>query len=647
ANMSHELRTQLNSIIVLSKMMGASSDGQVNGEALKWAGVIHRSGQDLLHLINDVLDLSKVEAGRMDLVIETVRSDELCGELQGLFEPLAAESGVALVVDDQLKDAFQTDEAKLSQILRNLLTNAFKFCKQGSVTLSLRRGADSRRPLRFCVRDTGIGIPKDKLGLIFEAFKQADGSTSREYGGTGLGLTISQRFAELLGGTIEVHSEEGRGSEFCVLLPERLEEVYARSGQAVAAAARESMQVDERDSLSEGDLSILLIDDDTAFGQALLALNRGLGYKTLLAATGAQGIQMARRYRPRGILLDLGLPDMDGSRVLHELKSDRELASIPVYIVSARDRDETMLRQGAVGFLQKPAEPQRLAEIQAELLALVDTADGARLLVLENGGITAQSLQDLLGGRAMRVEAATDGAALGELFRASQRAQDPYRLVVLDVSPLPGEGVSQALAWARSLRALAADLPLVFHCRQPLPPDEEAPLRQLSSCLIMASQQAAPRLLANVERFLREVPREALGLKSTAHATLDGKALSDHHVLVVDDDPRNIFVMTAALERQGARVSTAINGKRALEFLAKETVDVILMDVMMPEMDGFEAMTHIRADARIAQTPVIVISAKAAAADRAKAMRMGANDYLSKPIDYDMLVAMVRRWCKG
>lgn len=649
ANMSHELRTPLNSIIVLSKMMSGAVDGQVRGEALKWADVIHRSGQDLLRLINDVLDLSKVEAGRMELVIDTVRSDELCGELQGLFEPVAAEKGVALVIDDQWKGSFQTDEAKLSQILRNLLTNAFKFCKQGSVTLSLARVADSRRPLRISVRDTGIGIPKAKLSLIFEAFTQADGSTSREYGGTGLGLTISQRFAELLGGRIEVQSVEGQGSEFCLLLPDHPDAGPPRSAVEAGtgpAAVRASELVDDRETVREGDCAILLIDDDSTFCQALLALNQGLGYKTLLAHTGAQGLQMAQRWRPRGILLDLGLPDMDGSRVLHELKSRRELASIPVYVVSARDRDEALLRQGAVGYLQKPADPERLAEVQAELLAMVDADEGARMLVLENGGISAQTLQTLLSGRAVRVEAASDGDTLCDQFRASQQSQDAYRLVVLDVPPQSPGGVEQALHWARGLRALATDLPLVFHCRQPLQPDEESQLRQLSSCIIMASSHAAPRLLANVERFLREVPRAAVDMRAAGHPPADGQALKGRHVLVVDDDPRNIFVMTAALERQGAQVDTAINGKRALEFLGRQLVDVILMDLMMPEMDGYEAISHIRADARMAQTPIIVITAKAAPTERTRVMSLGANDYLSKPIDYDMMVAMVDRWCE-
>ncbi|MBB3121014.1 ATP-binding protein [Pseudoduganella violacea] len=437
SNMSHELRTPLNSIILLSKMMLSEEDGKLDGESAKWAQVIHRSGQELLRLINDVLDLSKVEAGRMELHAGPVSGADICTELQSMFEHLARDKGLSLSVVNQLEADFISDWDKLSQILRNLLSNAVKFTREGSIHVTVGRRPGHALPIFLSVRDSGVGIAPDKRNVIFEAFQQADGSTSREFGGTGLGLTISLRFAQMLGGTIELQSEPGKGSEFTVLLPDTLPSTRPETATAaptIAAAPAPSGDghlalpapsvADDRDTIHSEDAVILLIDDDPAFCQSLLAMNRRLGYKTLLAHSGEEGLDLAWRHRPHGILLDLGLPDMDGAQVLHEIKSRRELARIPVHIVSASDRDDAFLQQGAIGFLQKPADDHRLAQAEASLLAALERSEGNSILVVENGGISAAEVAAVVGPeRGPVLAAAPDGALEQALSRSPCRVK--------------------------------------------------------------------------------------------------------------------------------------------------------------------------------------------------------------------------------
>ncbi|POA99322.1 hypothetical protein C2134_07030 [Chromobacterium sinusclupearum] len=635
ANMSHELRTPLNSIILLSKMMVSSEDGEVQGEAQKWAQVIHRSGEDLLRLINDVLDLSKVEAGRMDVHLATLSSRDLCFELQGMFEHLARDKGLDFVIDDQLRRDFVSDPDKLSQILRNLLTNAIKFTRQGSVTFRLSHHPNTALPIRLSVRDTGIGISEDKKGVIFEAFQQADGSTSREFGGTGLGLTISLRFAQMLGGTIELESKPGEGSEFSVWLPESA--AASREAASLTPPPRLEMARDDRDALQPGDRAVLLIDDDPVFGQMLLTMNRRLGYKTLLAGTGGEGLELAERHQPAGILLDLGLPDMDGTQVLHELKTRQALASIPVYIVSARDRDEALLQQGAIGFLRKPASDKLLAAAEAELVRAVGGHAGG-ILVVERGGISRDEVAELVGETGGAIVGVGPEADWPALLRESR-----CRLAIIDLGAAP---VAASLDVAAALREADPAISLVFYASQSPDDEDEAELRAYSDCIIVKTPQAGQRLLENVERFLRDVPRQQAALKAPPAAT-GSRLLEGRSILVVDDDPRNLFVVTAALERHGAKLSSAVNGRRALEFLEQQRPDLVLMDIMMPEMDGYQAIAAIRANPAWVDLPVVAITAKALPAEREKILATGADDYLSKPVDYDVLVAKAAQWCEG
>ena len=635
ANMSHELRTPLNAIILLSKMMVANEKRHLDPEETKQAEIIHRSGEDLLRLINDVLDLSKVEAGRMDLTWSEVDSSALATSCQELFEQTAHERGLSFVIDDEVRGSFVSDADKIGQILRNLLANAFKFTKQGGITLRFRRQGGDALPIRIEVHDTGIGIAQDQQNVIFEAFRQVDGSTSREYGGTGLGLTISLRLARLLGGEIELSSAPGKGSVFALRLPER------PAGHAPAASppAREAAPhaepapaiVDDRERLAAGDRVILLIDDDPAFGLALMEINGKLGHKTLVAACGADGLALAHRHRPAGILLDLGLPDMDGNRVLHALKTDPELAQIPVYVISARDRDAALLRQGIVGYLQKPVDAEQIARAESEVLAA-----GAALLVVSSGGIGAEEISRIAGFRCGLVRQCVDGAALREAL-----AERVWRLAIVDLS---GRSVDDGIAVAEVIRRSDPRSALLFFSTDPLSEQDEARLRAYTDSIIVKTPQVDRRLLDNIERFVREAPKASDRRVAMESGEAAGKRLSGRQILVVDDDPRNLFVVTAALEQNGALVRGAINGKQALAALEKGQVDLVVTDIMMPEMDGYQTIARIRGNPALADLPIIALTAKALPEDKEKALAAGANDYLSKPVDYDVLINMVALW---
>ena len=668
ANMSHELRTPLNSIILLAKMMASNEDNKLGEEEVKRADVIYRAGQDLLRLINDVLDLSKVEAGRMELHSAQIPSSVLADEFQDLFSAPAGDKGLELKVEDTIKADINVDRDKLSQIVRNLLSNAIKFTRQGSVVVRFERFPGTPLPLAISVRDSGIGVPADKQALIFEAFQQADGSTSREYGGTGLGLSISLSFAHLMGGNIELVSTPGEGSTFTLRLPDtppshavQLEPRMLKAGQAQPAAAMPPAQTvaalppveawpsDDREHIGGNDPVLLLIDDDPVFAQAILDINRRLAYKTLLAPSGSSGLDLVRRFEPSGILLDLGLPDMDGSAVLHYLKSTAELADIPVYIISGRDRDNALMGEGALGWLHKPVDAEQIARVEAEVLAKGMRSAGQDVLLVTAGTLGEAEIKPLLGqdeqGRSRLVtrtaEAATATSA-EELL-----AGGDFRVAILDLGSDTASQV-EVRAIAAKLRATAPDLGVLFYCSTPLGDEADASLRQFSDSIIIKTPQAERRLQENIAHFLQRAQQRRRGHTTAAEPAGSGKKrLAGRHILVVDDDPRNLFVITAALEQNGAKVDNALNGRKALELMAMQPLDLVIMDIMMPEMDGYTTIEAMRADPRFAAIPVVALTAKALPCDREKALASGADDYLAKPADYDVLVSMAAAWCEG
>lgn len=639
ANMSHELRTPLNSIILLSKMMIGNSEKNLSDEEIRHAKVIHSAGQELLRLINDVLDLSKIESGRMELHLGTVSSQDLLTELKALFEQTAKEKHLDFNLQDDLQSEFVTDINRLSQILRNLLSNAFKFTQVGGVILSIKRVDDAKLPIQISVKDSGMGIALEKRHLIFEAFAQADGSISRQYGGTGLGLSISLRFAKLLGGTIELNSIVGQGSEFSLLLPERAAEDLS-ANLAVQLPKPEKrhknfLSVDDRDHLSPQDAVILLIDDDELFAEALLKINREQGYKTLLAMTGQEGLKLAQRYHPHGILLDLGLPDMNGSAVLHQLKSNPELATIPVYVVSGQEKDAALMQQGLLGYLQKPVDAQQISQAEAQLLHSIQDNPPA-ILVVEKGSITAEQVRKMMDMNevcVLPVTAETDIEALLSDHACS--------LAIIDL----GEAaLPQTLQLAKRLRQINPQLNMVFVGQKSLTDDDEAQLRHYSDSIIIKAAHSEQRLLKNIERFL--ISKAPQNSQHEHPASLkQQRRLQGKHILLVDDDARNLFVITAALEKEGAKVDGVLSGKNALEFLQKQAVDLVFMDVMMPEMDGYQTLIALRNNPLIVKTPVVMLTAKSLVSDSEQALAAGADDYLTKPVDFDMLVNMAAVWC--
>ncbi|MFA7239931.1 MAG: response regulator [Sulfuricellaceae bacterium] len=650
ANMSHELRTPLNSIILLSKMLAMNEESHLSNDEVKRASIVHHAGEELLRLINDILDLSKIESGKMELRVQAIPTRELAADFHDMFSATADEKGLAFKVEDHLQGSIVSDRDKLSQVVRNLLSNAFKFTREGSITLRFEPSGRADLPVRIAVADTGIGIAADKQKLVFEAFQQVDGSISREFGGTGLGLSISQRFAELLGGTVELRSTPGKGSTFSLLLP-ATPEAAARPALPVSAHAPASpaplrqpaaiaaapVQVhDDRANLKSTDQVILVIDDDPGFGEALMALNKRLGYKTLVATGGQEGLRMARTYRPRGILLDLGLPDMDGSEVLHTLKSNRELRRLPVYIVSARDKEDNVLRDGIAGYLQKPVNETQLADAEADVLARA-ARDAGSLLLLEGESLSRAKLDEIVRQDGLTVTAVRDLPAARRLLR-----DGGWRLAVVDLAR--GAGGENGADLCRALREEAPELQLILYSAGALSAEEEAALRPYTDSIIVKTPHAEQRMLENIEHFLQNA--QTSSLSKTTDAGNGGKKLDGCRILVVDDDPRNLFVITSALEQHGAQVENALNGRKGLELLKKSGADLVFMDIMMPEMDGYEAIREIRADPALQRVPVVALTAKALKADREKAVKAGADDYLSKPVDYEVLVNMAKVWCE-
>ncbi len=661
ANMSHELRTPLNAIILLSKMMLDNPDGNLSEKEIKRAEVIHHSGHDLLMIINEVLDLSKVDAGKMEIIVDEVSTKTLILEQLDLFESTAQKNGIDFHINDEFKGKFKSDQTKINQILRNLLSNAFKFTKQGSVTLTIRKLDNDPLPIRILVSDTGIGIPSSKHKAVFEAFRQVDGSTSREFGGTGLGLTISLRFAELLGGKIRLASTEGKGSEFTLCLPDlppqsegdtalhprsdsQAESLQQKSELAVGSATatlpqdQQNEVADDRHNLKPQDKVILLIDDDPHLGSAVVEINHRLGYKTIVADTGTDGLAYAARYHPAGILLDLGLPDKDGIDVLHELKSDSKLSSIPVYIISGRDHDAALNQQDIVGYLQKPIVGSQIEQAEAALINALNQASSNAVLVVTDGMNDNPEIITLL--KSTQLQNDIHIVAAGEKLRDAFDLRE-WGVIIIDLIHL---SIDAGLKTAEFVREHAARTAILFFGNEHMVDSDEAKLRIYTDSIIINAPQAGQRLQENIERFLRNESSPTPPHLIPATSTESAGQLLNKRIIVIDDDPRNLFVITAALEQNGASVLNALNGRRALEVLETTAVDLIITDIMMPEMDGYQTIAAIRANPDLSHIPIIALTAKAMADDKKNILEIGADDYLSKPVDYDVLRNMAGLW---
>ena len=656
ANMSHELRTPLNSILLLSKLMSESED--LDSQYVEYAEVMQSSGQGLLQLIDEILDLSKIESGKMTLEFGEVPLSEITRDMQMLFSPLAKEKNLALNinVEENAVTTLRTDKLRLEQILKNLLSNAIKFTGEGSITLHV---SGEEENIIFKVIDTGIGIAKDKMRLVFEAFQQADGSTQRKYGGTGLGLSISRELARLLGGNITLNSTEGKGSEFTLTIPLDGENLHTaeKADETVPTVITEKIAekqperyianhipqpvADDRDTISEGDKVILIIEDDTPFAKILLDYARSKNYKAIVAVRGDVGLEMAQHYKPLAILLDIQLPVMDGWQVMEALKSNPETKPIPVHIMSSMKFKQESLLRGAVDFINKPFALEQMQEIFKKLENALNKGP-KKVLIVEENEQHAKALSYFLSANNITTDIATNVSDSINSLRSRE-----IDCVILDMG-VPDRNAYDTLETIKQSEGLE-QLPIIVFTGKNLSQGEENRIKKYADSIVVKTAYSYQRILDEAGLFLHLVeeknrknlqPAGTLSLTGELRNILKGKT-----VLIADDDVRNIFSLTKALEIHGMTVIAAMDGKEALKALDKNPeIDVVLMDMMMPEMDGYESIREIRSMPQYKNLPVLAVTSKAMMGDREKCIAVGASDYISKPVDIDQLISLLRVW---
>jgi HAMP domain-containing protein/CheY-like chemotaxis protein/signal transduction histidine kinase len=668
ANMSHELRTPLNSILILGQQLAENMAGNLVPKQVEFAKNIHSAGTDLLTLINDILDLSKIESGTVSVEPEEILFGSLRDNVHRTFHHIAETKGLAfnVEIDMSLPRAFMSDLKRLQQILKNLLSNAFKFTALGHVSMAVRHVtggwsldhpvlSTSGSAVAFIVTDSGIGIAPEKQKLIFEAFQQADAGTSRKYGGTGLGLAISRELANLLGGEIRLTSKPGEGSTFTLFLPltysgsarDAHALVGARPSQGHAdatvpvftVAKSEEAIVDDRNAIQPGDSVLLIVEDDSHYARILLGIARDKGFKGIVAQRGQQALSLSREHRPTAITLDVFLPDMLGWTVLNSLKLDPETRHVPVQMLSVEEERQHGLAHGAFSYLVKPATTGELESAVDKLRTYV-APHTKRLLVIEDNDIERASIVELLAHDDIEIVAAGTGSEALQALRASS-----FDCCVVDLR-LPDMSGFDLLERLQSEPALR-DIPVVVFTGKELTADEEARLRAAAKSVVLKDVQSPERLLDETSLFLHRViadlPEDKRRMIERLHGSTD--ALRGRKVLVVDDDARNIFALTTILENHDMDVLSATNGRQAID-LVKATPDlsVVLMDIMMPEMDGYETMREIRKDPQLRTLPILALTAKAMKGDREKCLEAGASDYIAKPVNTDQLVSLLRVW---
>ncbi|HEY0971205.1 MAG TPA: response regulator [Gemmatimonadales bacterium] len=676
ANMSHELRTPLNSLLILARLLAENKESTLSSKQVEYAQTILGAGTDLLALINDVLDLSKVEAGKMEVLPAEVRIADVEAFVERGFRPLAEEKGLTFSteVHPDVPSVLVTDGQRLQQVLRNLVSNAVKFTDEGGVTLTVRVAEQGRRfgnptldgaekVIAFAVSDTGIGVARDKQRLIFEAFQQADGTTSRKYGGTGLGLSISREIARLLGGEIRVESTPGSGSTFTLFLPLRLDDPSAPGGGdqggggdgglrvrrpsgpvlrvpgGTGGAGRPAMVEDDRDALSEGDRVLLVIEDDATFAGVLRDMAREHGFRSVVALDGEEGLQLARDLLPDAVTLDMDMPGTDGWQVLERLKSSPDTRHIPVHIISGSDGRQQGLRAGAIAYLEKPVDQSALAEVFDRIGQFIDRSVRS-LLVVEDDEAQRKSIVELVG------EDDVDIIAVGtaeEALRVLDERHVDCMVLDLGLEDMSGFELLERV----KEDAAHQYLPIIIYTGKELSRQEETRLRKYAETIIVKDVKSPERLLDETALFLHRVEsrlpepkRRMLERLHDADAVFAGKK-----ILIVDDDVRNVFSLTSVLEAHGMEVSFSESGRDALAQLdAGRTPDLVLMDVMMPDMDGYETTRAIRERPEFRSLPIIALTAKAMKGDREKCIEAGASDYVTKPVEVEQLLSLMRVW---
>jgi CheY-like chemotaxis protein/signal transduction histidine kinase/CHASE3 domain sensor protein len=670
ANMSHELRTPLNSILILSQILTENKSKLLGDKEIQFASNIYNSGSDLLNLINEILDLSKVEAGKMELDINNFPVADIVEDIDRMFTEMAKSKSIdfEIATDKGLESlALSSDRQRVGQILKNLLSNALKFTPKGGKIrfgisktgndVTLRRDDLKAKPhvIAFSVTDSGIGIPQDKLNIIFEAFQQVDGSTKRKYGGTGLGLSISRELANTLGGEIHVQSEEGKGSTFTLYLPSHFDagtmkqtsrRITVKEKFVERVPVRESDEelisldegIDDRHSITEHSKTVLIMEDDPSFAKVLLDFVRERSYKGVIAHQGNTGLSFARHYKPDAIMLDMKLPVMDGVEVLKQLKNDPELRHIPVQVISGYDKKKEGLELGAFDYIRKPVTQEILWKAFDKIESFVSRKI-KHLLVVEDDKLHNSAVKELIGNGDVKCFSAYSGKEAYDLLVAN-----PFDCVILDLG-LPDMTGFDLLEMIRKNEDLA-NVPIVVYTGKDLTKEENTRLEKLAKTVVLKTAFSNERLLDEVMLFLHRVesklPKDKQSIIRKLHRT--DEVLRSKKVLIVDDDIRNVYSLTNALEPEGMLCMTAENGKEALKALKQHQVDIVLMDVMMPEMDGYETTREIRKMDKFKKLPIIALTAKAMKGDREKCLSVGMSDYISKPLNVERLLSLMRVW---
>lgn len=664
ANMSHELRTPLNSILLLSRLMAENPDENLNEDQVESAKVIQSSGTSLLTLIDEILDLAKIESGKMTLEHQTIMLNDVVKDLKNLFDPILKQKSLQfnIIIDEDVNKSIETDRLRLDQVLRNLLSNAAKFTSKGSITLHIKNDPKQKDFVIFSVKDTGIGIPADKQKVIFEAFQQADGSTRRKFGGTGLGLSISREIARLLGGELTLSSKENEGSDFSLIIPvikkddievtetdQNIVEIIKDDAEIIQniltdnIITSKSLEIpddvdDDREAIKEGDKVILIVEDDTNFAKALLKYSRLQDYKGVVVVRGDLALSAAMQYRPSAILLDIQLPVKDGWQVMDELKSTPATRHIPVHMMSSLRAKQESLMKGAVDFINKPVAMEEMNKVFRKIEETIRKSS-QKVLIVEENARHASALSYFLSSYdiALSVENNVEDSVKA-LY------SDKVDCVILDIAAFRGKEY-EIVESIKSNEGLE-NLPIIIFTEHSLSTSEELKIKQYADSIVVKTAHSYQRILDEVGLFLHLVA-EKNNTEETKSKTLGSltEVLSGKKILITDDDARNIFSLTKSLEKYKVEVILAMDGKQALEQIDKNPdIDVVLMDMMMPEMDGYETIREIRKMPKYKRLPIIAVTAKSMIGDRDKCITAGASDYISKPVDIDQLLSLLRVW---
>jgi signal transduction histidine kinase/DNA-binding response OmpR family regulator/CHASE3 domain sensor protein len=661
ANMSHELRTPLNSILLLSRLLSENNNKNMNNEEIEFAKVIQSSGNSLLGLIDEILDLSKIEAGKMDLEFLDVSTKEITDNLHNLFYLVAKEKGINFeIISKDAPIVIKTDKMRLEQILKNLISNAIKFTERGTVSIEIKVDTDDDKIICFIVKDTGIGIPLEKQPLIFEAFQQADGSTKRKYGGTGLGLSISRELAKLLRGEIILHSKVNEGSTFTLCIPvlgfaiNKISVDKIPHAEVISEEKEESEEVrtryisevipeeieDDRNNITENDKVILIVEDDINFAKSLLAFTQKKGYKVVVAVRGDYALNFALIYKPVGILLDIELPVKSGWEVLEELKNNSHTKHISVHIMSSHKLKQESLLKGAVDFLDKPVVFDKIPEVFTRIEHIINK-ESQKVLIIEDNPKHAKALAYFLETYNINSEIKSE---VSEGLTALNK--DEVDCVILDMG-IPDKQAYEILDGVKKSPGLE-NLPVIVFTGKSLSIKEELKIRKYADSIIVKTAHSYQRMLDEVSLFLHlvEEKKESNGKKESSKKLNSlNNILFDKKVLIVDDDVRNIYSLSKALEAFKMNVITAFDGKEAIKILDENPdTDVVLLDMMMPNMDGYETAEKIRGNPKFLNLAVIAVTAKAMTGDREKCIKAGASDYITKPVDVDQLLSLLRVW---